>query len=164
MASDRIHRALTDARIRILSENLDDGQFIVQGVTSTYKVHLKPEKSCTCMDFILREQCCKHLFFIIIKVLKSTHTHPTYAEILSLLEARKNNNDEHKTITVPLGQRKEITEETECPICMDKLHGDEELLWCDVMCGNAVHRQCMMAFTKFSKKWACVLCRANWRR
>lgn len=49
----------------------DDWNFLVQGASSAlYYVHMSPERwHCECPDFTRRGDCCKHVFFIVGRVL-----------------------------------------------------------------------------------------------
>jgi hypothetical protein len=49
----------------------DDWDFLVQGSRATsYHVHICPESmACTCPDFQLRRETCKHIFFMVGRVL-----------------------------------------------------------------------------------------------
>ena len=45
--------------------------YIVKGTSNkNYQVEISPKVSCTCPDFMGRQQKCKHIYFVLIKVLK----------------------------------------------------------------------------------------------
>ena len=46
-------------------------EFLVMGTTgNVYTVTIENEPSCTCPDFQLRQRRCKHIFFILMRVMK----------------------------------------------------------------------------------------------
>jgi len=175
----RIDRALTQ-RLYLIDRtaNLDNHTFRVIGSTGNlYTISIGDSVKCDCPDPV---QICKHVIFVLCKILRVPSTSPlitqtTFSpeqmiEILSnyivpqnvmanqrVLNALSSTNDNNNDI------RKPIDEDTECPICFELL-ADESTVWCKLTCGNNFHKDC---FTKWSKTCSsnhvsCPLCRSPW--
>jgi hypothetical protein len=78
MDTDRIHRALTQNLALISRHSVDRHdccKFLVLGSTSAqYEVRMNPHLSgrvwlCSCPDFALRGTTCKHIFYVLARVL-----------------------------------------------------------------------------------------------
>lgn len=72
MSSDRIKRGLVQRLylVNVLKVNDSDWEFNVEGSTGNiYEVKLCDNISCECIDFSKRKKICKHIYFIIGKVL-----------------------------------------------------------------------------------------------
>lgn len=63
------------------STQLREGFDVMGSTGNVYKVCVGRQVSCTCMDFHLRRQVCKHLLFIYIKVMRLSGHLPIYTRI-----------------------------------------------------------------------------------
>ncbi len=131
---------------------------------------------CTCPDHNINGNLCKHLLFVLIRVLgfnkDSVFTDyyiPVHEEqneefkISPLTVERCIRYMEHREILQTKEGKRDVNKEDPCPICLEDL-GDEPLLWCKTQCGNSVHRSCFMKWCEKKSRGqaTCVLCRAQW--
>jgi hypothetical protein len=73
MDTTRLNRALSQSMylLSITKKDIQDYSFSVEGSTSSvYKVDLNENLRCTCIDFKKRHKICKHILFILFRVLK----------------------------------------------------------------------------------------------
>lgn len=136
---------------------------------------------CTCPDHNINGNLCKHLLFVLIRVLgfstdqvfkdyyepayndspdKFMITQITVERSIRYMEHRKTLSD--TTEIGPDGKtRKEVDKTEPCPICLEDL-GEEQLVWCKAQCGNSVHQSCFLKWFQKKSDASCVLCRAQW--
>lgn len=199
----RIMRAYDDPLYLIESippEDEDDPirEFLVMGTTgNVYTVTIENEPSCTCPDFQLRQRRCKHIFFILMRVMKVDNerqkiyddfelldmfsnipkiTHnliakkklrKKYQKLKKKLKETEEENEEEeeededvKKDKEGLAEQKPIQDDDVCPICLDNIKDNGDLVYCK-KCGNSLHKKCFEMWCKRNKK-TCVFCRGDW--
>ena len=115
-------------------------EFIIMGSTGNiYNVIIKEKPTCTCPDYKTRNKRCKHIYFVLIRVMKIKNKLDNKNEII-----KKDINDL-------------------CPICLDDLENGEELDYCKFSCGKSIHKNCYFMWCK-TKQDTCVYCRAKWSK
>lgn len=196
MDAGRISRALNQPLFLMQSIVDEKGpSYIVSGMTSTYVVTLPPcselmdgkvssydeqklvqsyeltnckldNVCCTCPDFSNRNTACKHIFFILLKVLKVhcnknlTHRqnywqHVRRGRAKSFIQKAKN---------ILYNERPDNAKgNEECSICLDEFQeqvSDQIICYCHG-CGHQFHSLCMSIWikTQKTKKKSCPLCR-----
>ena len=174
--------------------------FEIQGSTgNVYTVKINNELSCNCPDYIIRRNRCKHIYFVLIRILKCENTEEDYFEdddliemfnnmpkITKLLMAKKKDikkynefkneskekkkkkkkkkekeKEENEEENENVIQQKEIDKDDDCPICLEKLLNDEEIVYCKYSCGKSIHKICMNKWINI-KGPICVYCRGDW--
>ena len=91
----RIAKAYNDRLYLVESippENEDDAlrEYIVMGSTgNVYRVKIKHEPSCTCPDNRMRKERCKHIYFILLRVMKVDNETQEYYDDEELVEMFK---------------------------------------------------------------------------
>lgn len=145
-----------------------------------YTVTIQANPKCTCLDFRMRQNKCKHLYFILMRVMKvndenkKTYTKkdlqtmfnniPPITRNLMINKAIQTKYEKMCTIettkTSTFVEQKPITETDLCPICLDSLLGGE-LDYCKDYCGNSIHQKCFKMWCKQNKP-ICVFCRGDW--
>lgn len=144
-------------------------EFTVLGATgNVYKVNVCRHPSCTCPDFA-RGNLCKHILFVMLRVLKLPTTDPLVwqralltDEVNDVLGGRRSEGADPSCLAdervrlryqqltgaVPVdaaGSSQGPVQrpvEGDCPICFDELKPTGEALsWC-CACGNSVHKVC----------------------
>lgn len=137
---------------------------------NVYKITISHTPTCTCPNHQKTKTLCKHIVYVLIKVLKAPE-YMRYQQALLSSELREifrqagpllsqhgvYNND---------GQRKPC--EGECPICCDDMSIDEQTVWCRAAsgCGNNLHKECFNNWAASrSEGWhvTCPYCRATWQ-
>lgn len=176
MASGRAHRAMTQ-RLMLVSmpdASAEDLSFQVLGSSeTTYLVSFNTEvPSCTCPDHTYRHSRCKHIIFVLRRVLNAdaeVAERPTLArdEIVALVAAAMT------TPPVPPadasaagGVRQKPLDADPCPVCYEALEGHEAVVWCKASCGSNVHRECYLRWHHHDPTrghYECVMCRARWK-
>jgi len=167
------------------TENTVSKKFTVLGTTgSVYSVTISQKCVCTCFDFKRRKTRCKHIYFILTRVMKVPQENEDIDEFtpeqvtrmftsMQDIAASVYINDDLKrkyNIQCELNMREKKTvlmkNEEFCPICLDYLNGDEPIDYCKYACGNPVHLACFEMWIKGSKckkeRATCVLCRSKW--
>lgn len=177
---NRISRALTQRLYLIKNTVINKNQhnFIVMGSTgNAYTVSIKQVPTCSCPDNKIRHQSCKHIYFVLMRVLKHTNiNNKKFTD--DDLEKLFNNLDISKEVTVDDSIVKEYDEKLQesnnettkpkdkddvCPICFDELDDGGDLDYCKYSCGKYVHVECFKMWT--SKNAAtCVFCRHVWNK
>jgi len=167
---DRIHRALTQRIFLIDKLILKDGScdLHVAGLTDQYHVHISllgdGHHSCTCPDHVLRNRCCKHIFFSLFRVGKvdkeSWIKDPSLVPVWSGHDSGPTYDEETEADTK---KRKRIEKEDEdCSICYEAFVGTltEPFTYCE-SCGHRFHSQCMNIWLQRSPQSSCPMCRSK---
>lgn len=151
--------------------------FMVMGTTgNVYTVVIKEEPECTCPDFETRGNRCKHIYFILIRVMhvtpanedKSSYSATSLKKMFDSMPTVLNNivagDAKDKYIKLQQSDGKMVEKKPSddaCPICLDDLENGEELDYCKYSCGKQIHTLC---FSMWQKKNSgdCVFCRHSW--
>ena len=133
---------------------------------------------CSCPDHDGGGNLCKHLLFVLIRVLGLTRekvfsdyyeSNFAVTQDVVLLceryvdkrEGMQSQGIDPNTGELDLGTKREISEDDACPICLEDF-GDEKVVWCKAQCGNLVHQSCFMKWVQKNDEATCILCRAKW--
>ena len=186
---DRIDRAKLE-RMYLIERPLPT-QFVIRSQTDklyTIKLSHTPGKStCTCMDYKLRQKHCKHINFILIRVLnfnersdvvlrerltefdlfqivdRNTRRVEELGRELEQDRINQNNNDQKLDQNVKINQRP-ICDSDTCIICYEDLKG-ELLSFCST-CGQNVHKTCVDIYFSHNRQIQnnriCIFCRGKW--
>ena len=158
--------------------------FVVMGTTgNVYTVKIGNKSNCTCMDFRIRQRNCKHLYFILMKVMRieeichKIHYNDDeliemFGNIPEVLSANLVINDTLKTkYEKKIGktnEEKEIivssrSKDDNCPICLEELKNGNSLDFCKFGCGKYIHSLCFSMWAKKNSSM-CVFCRKPWKK
>lgn len=149
--------------------------FEVSGSTGNlYVISLKykgdasrPRMSCTCPDYARRRKLCKHIYFVLDRVLhfedlQVSFDSPDYVNFEAI--ARLKNAFLTKSAPSPSPEPRPIEEDEECVICFELLVG-ENLSSCST-CRYSFHATCTKIMLAAQKKsdlpYSCPLCRGQW--
>ena len=163
-------------------DSLVQKEFLIEGTTgNVYTVTMKKQPKCTCPDYTMRKHRCKHIFFVLIRILKADNSEKMNykdEELLEMLDnmpkvtrhlkAKKKDRDLYKEIMKEKNskfaqvEQKKLTNNDDCPICLEKLLNGEKLDYCKYFCGNSIHKKCFEMWKKTKKEPVCVYCRGNW--
>lgn len=170
-------RALTQ-RILLAPDGIDvlDDQNIVLrviGASGTiYRVRFSSCSECTCPDFQNRLLTCKHIFFVLHRVLlispsdlsasaqftvEQTQEYVRFVQQVRLpqLSHITGERQEDGRVTVP---PRPLSEQDECPVCLEEFEGEgEDLTYCAKTCGANFHSVCI----RRCREKRCPLCRAE---
>jgi hypothetical protein len=165
-------------------EDILERKYEVMGTTcNAYTVIINSEPTCTCPDFTQRNHRCKHIYFVLTKIMKVAVNQedilkysvnnlldmftniPIITENLKIDPIRlkkyknlkKNGNGEVVA--------RNIDEDDICPICMGDMYDcSEELTFCKYSCGTSIHKQCFDIYcnNKVKNSIVCLYCHKNW--
>ena len=155
-------------------------EFIIMGSTGNiYNVIIKEKPTCTCPDYKTRNKRCKHIYFVLIRVMKiknedcniysEKEIKKMFENIPKITENLIVNNkikETYEKIKNKLDNKNEIIKKDIndlCPICLDDLENGEELDYCKFSCGKSIHKNCYFMWCK-TKQDTCVYCRAKWSK
>lgn len=135
-----------------------------------YTVTIRHVPSCNCPNFLNGNPQCKHILYVLMRVLKAPQ-HLMYQAAFLTSELREifDNAGPLPTESVSEedkdGKRKPV--EGDCPICCEELSTDagEPTVWCKAACGNNLHKSCFdqWAATKGAGGGVtCPYCRTKW--
>ena len=186
-AISRKNRGLTQTLFLIEvipTEDENEKKFAVMGTTGNiYDVTISTYLECTCPDFVHRGKRCKHIYFILIKVMKFDKNSkklkfneedlqklfiniPNITSNLIVDRSIKDKYDKffHKHITTS----EEIIVKIQaiddiCPICMEDLKDGNSLDYCKYSCGKSIHELCFSMWCKKNTA-SCVFCRQSWEK
>ena len=176
MSSQRIERCYTDNIYLIESvppDSEDDTErtYVIMGHSGhVYNVTISHRPKCTCPDFYLRGNRCKHIYFVLIRIMNIDNVTDKYYSDDDLTDMFRNippiaQNLMYKGSDVEINEGKEVEQKFEegdiCPICLDPLENGKELDFCRYSCGKTIHSKCFSMWVK-SKGSICVFCRAQW--
>jgi len=162
----RKERARNDSRLYFIQSKINNKEkkkrrieFEVLGTTGKiYNVTLNGDNKkwkCTCPDHMIRGYQCKHIYFIIYRVLHFTDSDDTTIS-MDLIETKLNADANEN-------QKQNTNMEDECPICFDLLYA-EKVNRCGT-CGKDIHMVCIMKWRSISAKSrieaTCPLCRGT---
>ena len=159
-------------------ENVRD--YIVMGSTgNVYQVSIKGTPSCSCPDNTTRKKICKHIFFILVKIMNCTdpdkgkytdeelknmfNNIPNITKYLCVDDETKKKYDELKNKKMDSSNQKD-TDDDVCPICLEDLKNGEDLDFCKFKCGKNIHKNCfaMINMKKLPQDTKCVFCQHPW--
>lgn len=149
-------------------------EYMVMGSTgNVYKVTISSMPTCTCPDNQLRHRRCKHIYFILIRIMnvsknedknkfskrdlmKMFKSIPEVTRCLIINDKLKEiyNKKINKNENVFVGKK---SVDDLCPICLDDLMNGDELDYCKYSCGKAIHKECFQMWAKV-KANKCLFC------
>ncbi len=176
----RLDRAFNQ-RIYLMPDSLtmcneNEFRFKVMGNTdNVYDIELSKKRiSCSCPDCKSHGNFCKHLMFVLIRVIGMNAEQvfrDCFSPTLEMLERCRHYFDKREYAIKDMkkqedDKRKPIEEDDECPICYEffKDTSKESTVWCKASCGKSVHQSCFQKWSKSKRENVdCVYCRAKWK-
>lgn len=151
-------------------------QYIIMGSTGNiYKIIIDTKPSCTCPDFMTRNVRCKHIYFVLSRVMKLEDVDQKEFKEQELLLMFQNIpliaktlcvNDDikskyYKVVNDENSDSKDIKGLDDiCPICLDDVDDGHKIDSCK-KCKRSVHDLCFKMWCKINKK-ECMFCKSNW--
>ena len=160
----------------------DDTQnFSIMGSTgNVYIVTISTKPTCTCPDYVTRNKRCKHIFFVLLRIMKISENIVEKKEFsdeeLFVMFANSQKLPANKSIVVDYKlkekwekmkksntccevKQREVNDD--CPICLEEMSKTEKISYCRYSCGNNIHEECLKMW--LLKNTICVYCRAPWK-
>ena len=151
--------------------------FVVKadGSDRRHKVTVGSEQHCSCPA--AADELCTHILFVMLRAFKVDPNHEvvwqrflTEAEVQGLLSGTLSSRGVRRRpepaprVGAHNVSRRPLSEDSECPVCYDKMDDCDATTWCRKGCGNSIHVVCM-------REWAahngggvatCPYCRTHW--
>lgn len=167
------------------SGDILERSYEVMGTTgNVYNVCIKTSPTCTCPDYTTRYKRCKHIYFVLSRIMKVKSDQEDIEEytdddlldmfenipqITENLRIDAHKMDKFKTL-IKNGNgevvMRDICEEDVCPICLDYIFDcNEEITYCKYSCGNVIHKECFDKYTDHRNETAkCLYCHKKWEK
>ena len=158
-----------------LVESLNQFEYVIMGSTgNVYNVKIASKPTCTCPDYIINNHRCKHIYFVLLKIMGvvnvdcSTFTENDLKNMISSLPTPQTElcvNSFIKNKYLKLKNNEQIIrgEDDACPICLDDISNGEEYSYCKADCGRCIHTGCFeMWCTKNAPN--CLFCKKPWNK
>ena len=156
-------------------------KYVLLGSTgNAYDVHITEQSTCSCPDS-QKGNLCKHIIFILAKVLKvptnsyllcerafsldqlqSMFSYRRFNEADNIIRIRARNDvtAAYENMTKKGDQSQVIEVDAECAICYEALDKKKELMSTCNTCNHILHSDCLSIWLRQSK--TCVYCRSVW--
>ena len=179
----RYNRAFTDKLFLVESyeatEEFKRVYDIMGSTGNVYKVIITKLPTCTCPDHVTRKNRCKHIYFVLKRIMNAQDyikkeyveeeltnmfkNIPKIAQYDRIDEMTKNKYDKLKNKD-SMVQAKRLDDDI-CPICLDEfdLTDEQPLDYCKWTCGKWVHTACLDMF-KNKGNYKCPYCRTDWEQ
>ena len=174
MSDRRIERCYTDNIYLIESvppdeDNPYEREYLIMGNSgNTYTVTISNDPSCTCPDYRTRGNRCKHIYFVLIRIMNTyNYTEEIYSDdeleemFSNIPQVAKNLMYQEEKPQEQKEVKQKFQKDDVCPICLDPLENGKELDYCKYSCGQTIHKKCFSMWEK-SKGGICVFCRGKW--
>ncbi|VBB17960.1 hypothetical protein YASMINEVIRUS_423 [Yasminevirus sp. GU-2018] len=179
--AQRIFLILTHA----YEDDVLERSYDVMGTTgNAYNVCIKTSPTCTCPDYTTRHKRCKHIYFVLSRIMKVTEDQEDIEEYTDddLRDMLSNIPQITENLRVDAGkiakfkalkkngkgevEMRPINEDDVCAICLgDMYECDEELTYCKYSCGSGIHKDCFDRYTAHRAEGAkCLFCMKQWER
>jgi hypothetical protein len=163
--------------------NILEREFSVVGKTKNiYNVKINKNPSCTCYDCTTNGNICKHIYFIMSKVIKTEKEIkleysredimtifddiPKYINDDLVFNIESKESFENNRIKIKKNVNRKNDES--CPICLDefkfsnKSKKNNDIDYCKYGCGHSVHKKCFDKWKQNNLKNTCIICRCDW--
>lgn len=147
-------------------------EYVIMGSTgNVYNVTISFDPVCTCPDYTTRANRCKHIFFVLVRIMKvydpdkmrytSNDLKNMFNNIPEITNILCVDNDIKDKYIQSKNNKITIKNDDLCPICLDDIQNGEEFEYCQAQCGKCVHKLC---FTMWCKKNPanCLVCKTPW--
>lgn len=155
--------------------------FKVVGTTGNiYTVEINGNPKCSCPDCCLNGNICKHIYFILLRVMKmNENVKSTYN--MEQLTNMFNNIPKFITDNVIYNEKAKVefekiinsntihTKQVEqklddvCPICLENIDDNKDTDFCKYGCGKSVHKFCFDIWrSNHDNALRCLFCRHEW--
>jgi len=172
---DRKDRGLTQKIFLIETKEVTDDnirEYVVIGAShNVYNVVIKNTPTCTCPDYITRKKRCKHIYFVMLRIMKVNDCDKKKYCDNELQEMFKNIPTITKLLCVNnkvkdqylQSKINDVTVKTDdiCPICLDDIQNGDEYEYCKSQCGKCVHTSCFKMWCVKNQP-ICLMCRSPW--
>jgi hypothetical protein len=163
---DRLERGISHP-LFLMEERIEEDSlhYKIKGTQgNVYDIEFMIEWTCSCPDFTKRGYLCKHIFFVLKKVLhyETSQLQDGINDEL-VLEHAAIRATEHEELKSKCGEQvgqveMKPTSEYECAICCESFEDECKKVYCRSTCGKALHEMCYEMWAECSE--TCPSCRA----
>lgn len=171
--ANRINNALSQ-KLYLINQNVLQRQYTIMGSTgNVYTVNINLKSNCTCPDNKLRKVNCKHIYFVLFKILSVPPSLIDKLDQNTLDNLYKQEYELDSSIIISPEKKilydnlcnNVVTNNREnddiCPICLDEITDLKDAYYCKNSCKKNVHICCFNMWAK-SKGHICVYCSKQW--
>ncbi len=164
------------------NDSVEKREYVVLGSTgNVYTVEISICPTCTCPDYETRGRRCKHIYFILSRLMKVSPANEdkefyTFEDLAVMfcnipdvtqnimIDGGKKNKYEKLKINDKTGEVEKKGLDDLCPICLDDLDdgSNEEIEYCRYSCGKPIHKVCFEMWCKKKGSKNCVFCSSPW--
>jgi hypothetical protein len=157
----------------------------VMGTTgNVYNVCINTSPTCTCPDYMSRHKRCKHIYFVLSRIMKvkddqediEEYTNDDLQDMFDNIPQITENlrADAYKIAKFKALKKngngevvmKDFHEDDVCPICLDDIYDcKDEIAYCKYSCGNVIHKDCFDRYIEHRHEPAkCLYCHKPWEQ
>ncbi len=173
MSNSRLYKAHNQKLYYI--DKISHNVFAIMGTTgNVYDVTIDKTPSCTCPDHVSRKSRCKHILFVLARILsvddpmKKNFSCDDLKNIFNKKiennELCVNNDQKKKYINfLKNNDNDDICDDYNdvCGICLDEITKNEKTLMCKLMCKKLVHKECYDMWMLKTNNNICVYCKSQ---
>jgi hypothetical protein len=164
-------------------------KFDLCGTTgNVYTVSIRDKPTCSCPDHVQRWNRCKHIFFILVRVMKVDSNNedkleytenelkemfnniPDQIDVQSGVTADAKLISKYSNLRTDVDgtiMKHKISADSRCPVCLDLFKDSKEhTSHCKYGCGSVVHDECATMYNSHRIKTGysaiCFVCQKNW--
>ena len=156
-----------------------DMEFDVMGTTkNVYTVKINKTPTCSCPDHTTRHRRCKHIFFIMRRIMKIDEDIEesekfTNSQLKTMIKNMPNvfwdlvvtDDVKNKYGSMKNKKTNDVVEmrnlDDVCCICFDDLDNGDEIDYCKYNCGKPIHKECFDMYCAM-KQQKCLICGNEW--
>lgn len=141
--------------------------FNVVGTTGNiYEVKINETPQCSCPDCADNGNICKHIYFIILCVMKIDDNVKRRYNKQQLVDMfNRIPNFITRGLTYNDFTKDNIVEQKiddVCPVCLEDIDKKENTVYCKYSCGKSVHKLCFNIWSQNNNESKCLFCRCYW--
>ncbi len=134
-------------------------EFDIQEINGKiYHIVVNNNIECNCNNFTEKKLICKHIYFIINKILKNKVNESNITIFFFKLKVDLNVFNNPKLSNV-IKYKNEM--DKDCAICLNNFINNEIINYCKI-CKNLYHENCINIWLRTGTKCDCPLCRNIW--
>lgn len=166
-------------------------KFDLCGTTgNVYTVTISSKPICSCPDNVVRNNRCKHIFFILMRIMmvgdgdediikydnadleRMFRNMPNQIDVDQKAKADSHMIMKYSNISARSNKEhsasiKKINDSSQCPVCLDLLKDSKESIsQCRYKCGSIIHDECAIVYNEHRNKTGypsiCFICHEKW--
>jgi hypothetical protein len=147
-------------------------EYVIMGLTrNVYNVNICSTPTCTCPDYTTRGNRCKHIFFVLLRIMKvndpdkAKYSDHDLKVMFSNLPEVTNTLCVEDKIKDRYARSKDnvimAKDDDLCPICLEEIQNGEKFEYCRALCGKCIHTLCFSMWCEKNPA-VCQFCKKPW--